>query len=223
MLSFSVISCSYPPLHDTDYIQFDFRRIPFYFRTTSSVSANLRPFPSDFGHLRPFYSLQNGLIFIRFVGERRHARGERELLFPRATRTSRSPRTCLRLPHKITLVLRARKKGRRSPRSHGNMRKLTQVNANWRYLPEVDFLCFWFRKIVCFWTIPSGSRTLASVCGRSRLFLNSTVRLRTLQTKKIADFRPLSDTCVRSWTVLTGFGHRFSDVLVRFQKLGPFS
>lgn len=66
-------------------------------------------------------------------------------------------------------------------------------------------------------------RTLASVCGRSRLFLNSTVRLRTLQPKKIADFRPLSDTCVRSWTVLTGFGHRFSDVLVRFQKLGPFS
>ena len=130
MLSFSVISCSYPPLHDTDYLQFDFRRVPFYFRTTSSVSANLRPFPSDFGHLRPFYSLQNGLIFIRSVGERRHARGERELLFPRATRTSRSPRTCLRLPHKITLVLRARKKGRRSPRSHGNMRKLTQVNAN---------------------------------------------------------------------------------------------
>lgn len=179
MLSFSVISCSYPPLHDTDYIQFDFRRIPFYFRTTSSVSANLRPFPSDFGHLRPFYSLQNGLIFIRFVGERRHARGERELLFPRATRTSRSPRTCLRLPHKITLVLRARKKGRRSPRSHGNMRKLTQVNANWRYLPEVDFLCFWFRKIVCFWTIPSGFGHLL----------------------------PFAEDRVCSWTVPFGFGH----------------
>lgn len=222
MLSFSVISCSYPPLHDTDYLQFDFRRVPFYFRTTSSVSANLRPFPSDFGHLRPFYSLQNGLIFIRFVGERRHARGERELLFPRATRTSRSPRTCLRLPHKITLVLRARKKGAKSQitwkhaETDASKRKLTISSWSRLFVLLVSENCMFLDDTIWF-------RTLASVCGRSRLFLNSTVRLRTLQTKKIADFPPLSNTCVRSWTVLTGFGHRFSDVLVRFQKLGPFS
>lgn len=56
-----------------------------------STSGRHRPFPSDFGHLRPFYSLQNRRIFLRFVGERRQARGERESLLPCATRTSSSP------------------------------------------------------------------------------------------------------------------------------------
>lgn len=174
MLSFSVISCSYPPPHDTDYLQFDFRMVPFYFRTISSVSANLRPFPSDFGHLRPFYSLQNRCIFIRFC-----RRTEACARWPR--------RLALRTGHALAFACHTKlrlfcglKKGRRSPRSHGNMRKLTQVNANWRYLPEVDFLCFWFQIIV-------------SVFGRYHLVSDTCFRLRKIASV-LEQYPSASDT-----------------------------
>ena len=217
MLSFSVISCSYPPLHDTDYLQFDFRRVPFYFRTTSSVSANLRPFPSDFGHLRPFYSLQNRCIFIRFC-----RRTEACARWPRRLALRTGHALAFACHTKLRLFCGLKKRAQESQitwkhaETDASKRKLTISSWSRLFVLLVSENCMFLDDTIWF-------RTLASVCGRSRLFLNSTVRLRTLQTKKIADFRPLSDTCVPSWTVLTGFGLRFSDVLVRFQKLGPFS
>ena len=142
-----------------------------------STSGRHRPFPSDFGHLRPFYSLQNRRIFLRFVGERRQARGEHESLLPCATRTS--------VP------------------SH------EETSENWRKWAQTDDI---FLK----WT------SCASGFGKSRLFYDGTVWFLIL-TFIFRRYTGVSDTCVPSWTVLTGFGHRFSDVLVRFQKVGPFS
>ena len=153
-----------------------------------STSGRHRPFPSDFWHLRPFYSLQNRRIFLRFVGERRQARGERESLLAR-------------------LALRAR----RCPKSRGNVRKLTQVSANGRYLPEVDFLCFWLRKIpsvlrrnrlvsdtdVHFPTVHRGFRHL-------RPFLNGIDRFRTSVFRR---FGPISKSGSVFVTIFSDFRH----------------
>lgn len=140
-----------------------------------------------------------------------------------ATRISRWPRTCLRLPHKITLVLRAKKRAQESQitwkhaETDASKRKLTQVNANWRYLPEVDFLCFWFRKIV-------------SVFGLYHLVSDTCFRLRKIASV-LEQYRSASDTSDKKNSRLSSaFGHLrpFLDGIdwfrtSVFRRFGPIS
>ena len=154
-----------------------------------STSGRHRPFPSDFGHLCPFYSLQNRRIFLRFVGGRRQARGERESLLPCATRTSSSP---------VSQVTRKR------PKTDASERKRTI--SSWS-----DFLCFWLRKIpsvlrrnrlvsdtdVHFPTVHRGFRHL-------RPFLNGIDRFRTSVFRR---FGPISKSGSVFVTIFSDFRH----------------
>ena len=151
-----------------------------------STSGRHRPFPSDFGHLRPFYSLQNRRIFLRFVGERRQARGERESLLPCATRTSSSP---------VSQVTRKR------PKTDASERKRTI--SSWSGL----LVLLASENPVCSTTEPSGFwylRSFSDGFGHLRPFLNGIDRFRTSVFRR---FGPISKSGSVFVTIFSDFRH----------------